>query len=295
MKNQAMVMVMSLTLVGFFLSSCGGGKNEDFDKATFLLSQGGGVNGLKASAIVQPYLSSADVMTRIRAARIFAGGKINAAGLDGAKFLANMAHGQSGGNTINLLKNILVALVPVKVSGRIVDSRSTEEAGIAAETYLQESVAAIESVRSLAAYVAITSGNVSYCSSNKRLCREKESLEVVLANSHFFRALNVAIRLSSLGSSAFKDEECLDFFQTSPSYINTFSASLFSARSHYALAGLDDKLFEGANGALDAENSKPGELIDDVQNEVDPDKDGLIPGTELEKAGVICDYLKTQE
>ena len=111
MKKHAFGLVIAAGL----LSSCGGGKKEDFDKATYLLSRGGGVNGLKAATLIEPHLAAGDIMTRMRAARIFAGGKINAAGLDGASFLPNLAHGQSQGNTVKLLKTVLISEVPGKL------------------------------------------------------------------------------------------------------------------------------------------------------------------------------------
>jgi hypothetical protein len=291
MKKQ----VICLALAAAALSSCGGGKKEDFDKATYLLSRGGGVNGLKAADLVEPYLTSGDIMTRMRAARIFAGGKINAAGLDGAKFLANLAHGRSEGNTVKFLRTVLLEAIPVEVSGRIIDSRSEEEAGAAAETYLLAAASAVATVRGAATYTAITTGTAAYCRAHKELCREKESLEVVLANAQFMRALNVAIRLSTLGSGTFDNDECQDYFQANSNYIDIFSTALFEARTHYALAGLDDELFAGANGAVDTANSKPAGFIDDIQDQVDSDKDGDIPGTDLERATVVCAYLSTQE
>ena len=118
---------------------------------------------------------------------------------------------------------------------------------------------------------------------------------MVLANAQFLRSLNIAIRLSTLGSSAFNSAACIAYFEANPDYIDTFSASLFEARIHYALAGLDDQLFLGADGAVDEGNSKPVDLIEDIQERVDSDKDGEIPGTDNEKATIVCGYLATQE
>jgi len=287
--------VIGMVLATLVLSSCGGSKKEDFDKAVFLLSRGGGVNGLKAAELVEPYLSSTDIMTQMRAARLFAGGKINAAGLDGAKFLSNIAHGQSEGKTVRLLKAILTETIPVEVGGKIINSRTLNEAGEAADVYLSEAITRLNQVQSGANYLAVSTGNAKYCQSHKALCREKESVEVVMANVQFMRSLNVAIRLSTLGAGSFNVSQCASYFVSKADYIDTFSAALFEARTHYALAGLDDKFFEGANGQVDSSNSKPAGFIDDIQAEVDPDKDGSIPGSDSDKATILCNYLATQE
>jgi hypothetical protein len=287
---------LNLSLLCFLisLSACGGSK-ESFEEVEYLLAKGGGDNGLSAAGRLEGLLDSGSSFNRLRAHRYYGGALINAAGLDGARFIANLAHGLANNNTVSLFRSALSGVVPVFNGETRVEDPTLEQQGLAAEEYLIKGINALTSFRQEAIYSAINTGSSDYCSKNADLCREKESVEIVLANLHFMRALNFAVRLSSLGTTgSLSEADCLAFFTEQEDRSDSFALSLRLARQSYALAGLDDSVEPGADGKTDAQDARPSQFIDDVQDSVDPNRDGDIVGTTSEKAQVICDYLVGQ-
>lgn len=294
-KNRLLLLGLSFIL-GLVLVGCGNQKT-DFDRAEYLLGRGSSSGAREAAALMESYLSSGDIFTRMRAHRFYGGAKINEAGFDAVNFFARLTHGSSNGRTVQLLKDVLVSSIQVLDNdGEVVEDPTLEQLGLQAEEYLDEGIAAIEDLRTSADYVAVSTATAEACSQNAKLCREKESVEVVLANLYFIKGLNLAIRLSTFGAeTGFNKTSCEDYFSANEARSDDFAGVLLSARAHYALAGLDDSLVEGSDGQTDASNSKPAEFIDDIQEVVDNDRDGEILGTPEEKATIICDYLEGQE
>ncbi len=274
------------------LVACGNNR-QNLEKAEYLLARGGGENGRKAAEILEPLLESGDLFTKMRAHRYYGGAKINSAGLDGARFLSYLAHGDSNGNTVSLLKNIF-GHVPVYSGGAALEDPTLAQMGEAAEEYLVEGISAISELRGTSAYQAVDTSTAAKCNENKKLCREKESVEAVFANLYFMRALNIAIRLSGL-AEGFSSDSCTAYFTSNPIYVDRFAGALVQSRQAYARAGLDDNFYEGPNGNTDSQNARPNGFIEDIQTEVDEDRDGEIPGTDAEKAGVLCGYVETQD
>jgi hypothetical protein len=289
------LMLFGLSGLALALTACGGTK-EAFEKAEYLLAQGGGLNGLKASAMMEGRLTSGSLADQMKAHRYYGGGKINASGLDGARFIANLTHSEADNDTVSIFRSALDAVVPVFLNGALVTDASLEEQGLAAEEYLLEGISAFDSFRQTAAYQAVELGSSEYCARNQSLCRGKGSVELVYANLQFMRALNIGVRLSTFGISGnFNEPACINYFTSNSELPDSFASSLRLARISYALAGLDDSVFEGSDGAVDAQNALPNEFIEDIQGIVDSDRDGDIPGTAAQKAGVVCGYLETQD
>lgn len=277
--------------LGVLLTACAD-KKADFEKAEYLVGKGGAASGVKAEELVTPYLDSADLLTKVKANRLYAGAKVAETGLKPSRIVSRIVKRDESAGTIATLQSAFEGL----------------EDGPAIRGYLTEAINQLNTLRADSDFAAITS------SSSAELVREKRGIYYGLGMSYLLYALILGTVDSQLLTLDASDFATLCDQNLTDADLAAFTTYARNARVQFINAGLNDieqktqaltessLVVAGIDTAIanfteaDSKNNSLNDFVDNIQKTVDADFDG-DPGTNSDTFTLdeFCDYLKSEK
>lgn len=297
--------LLALSLLGLALVACGGGAKQDFEEAEFYIGVGGVNSGEKAERLLTPYLSSTDLVTKLKAHRLLIGAKIAQGGFDFPRILSRIAERDDSDDTIEMLANAF----------------SSISDGAATRAQLTEAFSQTDSLLATAEFQGIANNETTEAGKEKLaifqgygFARFLYALTIATVDSGLVTATTATVCNSSdglLGADA--DGQVL---------LNSLGDDLRRARIMFINANLDDSEQKAQMGPLtlndrteatpvfidvgspDPDNNPFTDMIHKIQESLDQNFNGVIDGgqnqvgddaTTNDKAREVCDYLELRE
>jgi len=275
--------------IAVWMTGCADHK-ADFEKAEYLIGRGGAASGIKAQTLVTPYLDSSDLLTKIKANRLYAGAKVAQTGLKPSRIVSRIVKRDESAGTISVLKTAFDGVTD----------------GETARGYLNEAITQLNTLRADSDFAAITSA------SPEELVREKRGIYYGLGMSYLLSALILGTVDSQLLVA--EDFAAVCDQNLTETDLNTFASLARSARIQFINAGLNDiqqktqALDEASLSdagidtsitdftAADSKNNSLNDFVNNIQETVDADYDG-DPGTPEDAFNLteFCDYLNREK
>lgn len=294
--NMRKFLIMAQLMAMVVLGSACADKKADFERAKYLVGRGGQADGEKAADLVEPYLTDSDLQTRMEAVVIYGGAKIAEAGVSARQIIVNMIEGD-GDDTVSNLADAL-SNVPTQEDDDGFE-RARRARRIIEEAFTQyQALIATEAFNNITA--ATSEGGF------------RDRLGVFYGYGMALLVHSLIIGVVDSGFLLSNDINDICDGQLTEDLATIMIDNIRRARVQFINARLDDRqqvlqIRDGGDtGDLDSQltaadleasddNNILNKLLEDIQSEVDGNRDGTAGTTDFDSAlDEVCAYLETQ-